>query len=199
RRSRGRSVARRLRAEVRFSFPAVVSLLLCTDRAGTAVFCLLACMLHELGHILMMLAERKPPRKITFYGGGILLSAEGFESVRVLIGGVAANFLVFLISFFYGTWLGGSPRLLLFGAVNLLTGGLNLLPIRPLDGGRLVEKALLRLLPPESAMRAMRGVEIAVGALLIPSVIFFFARGMIGFSSVVFLIYLLAVDFLEKL
>ncbi len=191
-------MARRFSAEVRFSFPAVLSLLLCTDTEGTALLCLLSCMLHELGHVLMMLLEKRPPRKMTFYGGGILLSAEGFGSVRVLLGGVAVNFLLFILFYFGGTWLGGSPRLLLFGAVNLLTGLLNLLPIRPLDGGRLLERAILRLLPPERAMRVMSVTEAAAGALLIPTVILLFSRGMIGFSSVVFLIYLLAVDFLEK-
>lgn len=184
---------------MRFSFPAVLSLLLCTDTEGTALLCLLSCMLHELGHILMMLLERKPPRKITFYGGGVLLSAEGFGSARVLLGGAAVNFLLFSVFFFWGSLRGGSPRLLLFGAVNLLTGLLNLLPIRPLDGGMLLERALLRLLPPERVMRVMRAVEAAAGALLIPTVVFLFSRGMIGFSAVVFLIYLLAVDFLEKL
>lgn len=192
-------MARRFAAEVRFSFPAVLSLLLCTDGAGTALFCLLSCMLHEVGHILAMLLDGRPPRRITFYGGGILLSQEGFGSVRALLGGVAVNLLLFFVFFFYGIWRGGSSRALLFGAVNLLTGGLNLLPIRPLDGGRLLERALLRLLPPERVPRLMRGIETAAGLLLVPSVIFFFARGMIGFSSVVFLIYLLAVDFLEKL
>lgn len=192
-------MARRFSAEVRFSFPAVLSLLICTDTEGTALLCLLSCMLHELGHVLMMLLDGCPPRKMTFYGGGILLSAEGFGSVRVLLGGVAVNFLLFFAFFFYGTLFGGSSRLLLFGAVNLLTGLLNLLPIRPLDGGRLLERGLLRLLPPERAMRVMGATEAAAGALLIPTVILLFSRGMIGFSSVVFLIYLLAVDFLEKL
>lgn len=184
-------MARRFSAEVRFSFPAVLSLLICTDTEGTALLCLLSCMLHELGHVLMMLLDGCPPRKMTFYGGGILLSAERFGSVRVLLGGVAVNFLLFFVFFF---WC--SP---LFGAVNLLTGLLNLLPIRPLDGGRLLERALLRLLPPERVLRVMSVTEAAAGALLIPTVILLFARGRIGFSAVVFLIYLLAVDFLEKL
>lgn len=127
-----------------------------------------------------------------------MLSAEGFGSVRVLLGGAAVNFLLFILFYFGGAWLGGPPRFLLFGAVNLLTGLLNLLPIRPLDGGRLLERAILRLLPPVRAMRVMSVTEAASGALLIPTVVLLFSRGKIGFSSVVFLIYLLAVDFWKK-
>ncbi len=188
-------MGKRFSAEMRFSFPAVLSLLLCTDAERTALLCLLSCMLHELGHIAVMLYERRPPRKITFYGGGILLSASGISSVPVLFGGCAVNFLLGGIFLFWGA----AQRAKLFGALNLLTGLLNLLPIRPLDGGMLLERFFLRFFPPERVPQLMNGIELAAGALLIPAVVFFFYKGFVGISSVIFLLYLLAVEIFEKI
>lgn len=179
-------------AEVRFSFPAVLSLLLCTDREGTALLCLLCCILHELGHIAAMLIERKPPRKITFYGGGILLSSDWISSIPVLLGGCAVNFVLSAVFLLWGIF----P---MFGALNLLTGLLNLLPMRPLDGGMLLERAYLRFFPPERVVRLMAVTEAAAGALLVPVVAVLFYKGAVGISAVIFLIYLLAVEIFEKL
>lgn len=186
-------MAEKIKACVKFSFPAVLSFVLCTDKAGTAVFCLLSCLLHELGHIIVLFGEGNIPRKITFCGGGIRLDVGSRYSVPALLGGCFANFLLFcLFCFAY------DEKMQLFAAVNLLTGALNLLPIRPLDGGMLLERFLLCCISSEKIGKVMPSAEAAVGVIFILAVIYMFIKGLIGISSFSFLAYLLGLEIIEK-
>ena len=180
--------------EMRFSFPAVLAVILSTDTVGTAFFCLLACGLHEMGHIAVMFLSSNPPEQIILYGGGIRLKG-GFKTIPVIISGCCVNFVLFFIFWF----LGNSDDLKLFGMINLLTGIFNLIPIQPLDGYNLTEKAVLRILPAEKISVIMRIVELSASLLSAPLIVMFFINGYVNFSSVIFLFYIFVVDIMENL
>ncbi len=182
------------RAEMRFSFPAVLALILCTDIKGTALMCLLACALHETGHIAVMYAMGCPPERITLYGGGMKLTGGG-KNIPVIISGCAVNFLLFTAFYF----LGGNYDFRLFGVINLLTGLFNLMPVSPFDGYNLLERLIIRLFTPERAISVMKNVEIIACIVISPLIILFFLGGNVNFSSVVFLFYLFVVDIIENL
>lgn len=185
----------RIKPEIRFSFPAVLSVILCTDTEGTAVLCLLSCVLHETGHIIAMIAEGKPPERIVFYGGGIKLSGSNSNSIPVIIGGCFVNFVLFTVFYFFGH----NYVFRLFGMINFLMGIFNLMPISPLDGYNLLEKILIKLLKPENVGPVLKMTEITACLVCVPLIIIFFLNGEINFSSVVFLFYLLVVDIIEKM
>lgn len=185
----------RIKPELRFSFPAVLAVILSTDTEGTALLCLLACGLHELGHIIVMLIEGRPPEKIIFYGGGIKLSGNKSNTLPAIISGCVVNFILFGIFYF----LGGNYSLKLFGMINFLTGFFNLMPIQPLDGYYLLEKAVIRLFPAERIAAVLKIVEIAASIIFAPMIIVLFLHGEMNFSSVIFLFYLLVVDIIENL
>ena len=179
---------------MRFSFPAVLGIILCTDTKGTALLCLLACALHEMGHIAVMCITGRPPEKITLYGGGMKLTGGG-KSIPVIISGCAVNFLLFAAFYFFTAYY----NLRLFGVINLLTGLFNLMPVQPFDGYNLLERLMIRLLAPERVMTALRVTEIIACAVAAPLIIMFFLEGNVNFSSVVFLFYLFVVDIIEKM
>ena len=179
---------------MRFSFPAVLGIILCTDTKGTALLCLLACALHETGHIAVMYITGRPPEKITLYGGGMKLTGGG-KSIPVIISGCAVNFLLFAAFYFFTA----DYNLRLFGVINLLTGIFNLIPIRPLDGYNLLEKVSVRLFSPKTAISFMRIAEITAAVICAPLIILFFWDSGINFSLVVFLFYLFVVDIIEKM
>ena len=185
----------RIKPEIRFSFPAVLSVILCTDSGGTALLCLLTCVLHELGHIIVMLIERNPPEKIIFYGGGIKLSGNVSKSIPVIISGCMVNFIIFFILWF----LADNYIFRLFGTINLLTGLFNLMPVQPLDGYCLLEKLLIRLISPEKIACVLKITELIACAAAAPLIIVFFMNGIMNFSSVVFLFYIFVVDIIEKM
>lgn len=185
----------RIKPEIRFSFPAVLSVILCTDTEGTAILCLLTCVLHEMGHIIAMVIEGKPPERIIFYGGGIKLSGSKSNSIPTITGGCFVNFLLFIVFYF----LGQDYVSKLFGTINFLTGLFNLMPVSPLDGYKLLEKVLVKLLKPERVGCVLKATELIAYAVSIPLIIIFFINGEMNFSSVVFLFYLLVVDIIEKM
>ena len=182
------------RITMRFSFPAVLALTLCTDTKGTALMCLLACALHETGHIVVMYAMGCPPERITLYGGGMKLTGGG-KSIPVIISGCAVNFFLFAAFYFFAA----EYNLRLFGVINLLTGLFNLMPVQPFDGYNLLERLIIKLFPPEKAISVMKAVEIVACVVISPLIILFFLGGNVNFSSVVFLFYLFVVDIIENL
>lgn len=184
----------RIKFEMKFSFPAVLAVIFLTDTAGTALFCLCACALHEAGHVIVMLLSGNPPEKITFCGGGIRLSG-GFKTIPAIISGCCVNFLLFTVFWFFST----SRDLKLFAMINLLAGIFNLMPIQPLDGYNLVEKIAVRFFTYERIGGVMRLIEITACVLSAPLIVLLFLNGSVNFSSVIFLFYIFVVDIIENL
>ena len=184
-----------VRIRARFSFFAVLGFLICTDKDGVSVMCAAACMLHELGHLAVMFAEKRLPTAIELYGGGIHISG-GSTSFPAAAAGVSVNLALFIL-FGLIPWENRDVRL--FGTVNLLVAAFNLLPVGSLDGKLMLDKALVRAFPPENAVHISELCEKMMLALVLPAVIVLVFSGLLNFSAVIFLIYILAVEFLEKI
>ena len=60
----------RLKVKFDFSFFAVAAFMIFIDTSRAAVLSLIACILHEGGHLLAMAVCGVNPERITFYGGG---------------------------------------------------------------------------------------------------------------------------------
>lgn len=130
--------------------------------------CVLAALvMHEAGHLLTArLCGFMRIRIVLFpFGGqadvaGMVGTRPGIESVVVLAGPLVNLFLGWLIYIIYGTfkltWL---PPLFY---ANLFLGALNLIPVLPLDGGRLLVFYLSRFLGFKKAV----GILASLGALL---------------------------------
>ena len=54
-----------------FSFFAIIALLILIDGTNYAMLGLIACLIHELGHIFIMCLLNISPSRIIFYGSGI--------------------------------------------------------------------------------------------------------------------------------
>ncbi len=131
--------------------------------------------LHELGHAWGCLIQGVPVRRIMLYGGGGF--CERARSVtrweQELI--VAMGPIVTL-----GLWAGAGliaplvahPELSywiwLVSYVNGCLAVLNLMPVQPLDGGKLFELLLHRFLPNGPVMRIAGAIGLGVAILWIP-------------------------------
>lgn len=125
---------------------------------------LVSILVHELGHAFLQRAFGGRP-EITLYAFGGLASAPGvrdgwWRSVLISLAGPAAGFVLFgivwgLVSAFGppGTPLGKGlvDDLLL---INFLWGVINLIPIWPLDGGRVARELLTLFLAPSTGIIA---------------------------------------------
>ena len=66
--------------------------------------------------------------------------------------------------------------------INLFLALFNLLPVHPLDGGKLFQLLLLRFLPARTATRISGGVGLVIAVLWIPGMLWlFFTVGMVLF------------------
>lgn len=108
-----------------------------------------ACLLHEMGHLAAMLWLNVPVSEICFYGAGVKIvpkkrSLTGYgKEFAVLAAGPLANIIVFAAAYFL---IGGQAAV--FGAVSLVTGLFNLLPLKGFDGGRMLSLAAERFAAP---------------------------------------------------
>ena len=184
-----------VRLEAEFSFFAVIGFLICTDRAGISALCLLACFMHELGHLAVMIAERKPPELIRLYGGGIHISG-GSTSLPAVAAGPLTNLSLFAAGMFLSAY---NREMELFAVVNLLTGAFNLLPLGELDGKLLLDRLLSVMFRPEIAFRVSAVTERAAAVIVIPAVIYLIAAGKLSISAFIFFFYIFAVEILEKI
>ena len=126
----------------------MLSALLFMDKTGFMTVSLLAVLVHEAGHILMMKRLNCAPSYISFNFSGMLISGVKFcsvkENVLIAISGPLANFLFSVLFYcFYKSDL--AFCFAVFSAVQFLVGALNILPIKGLDGGTVLREICLSI------------------------------------------------------
>ena len=116
--------------EVTPGFALLLAFLLCIDPAELSLLFLLAAALHELGHLLCMRILRIPVFRLRIGLTGAVLSTgpmDRGQEWKVAAAGPLVNLLCGLFALHSG-----------FAQVNLLLACFNLLPVWPLDGGRIL-------------------------------------------------------------
>lgn len=120
-----------------------------------------AALCHELAHVLTLHALHAPPRRLTLSASGAELYVPDLHRLSyggellAVAAGPGCNLLLWaLLS------LTGWPPLAPFAGAHLILGALNLLPVRPMDGGRLLWLLTALCTEPYTADR----VAYAVGA-----------------------------------
>ena len=111
------------------------------DRSGSVLPILYAMGVHELAHVVMMLACGGRVRRLTLRFADLRIDAAGLGYRQELLAALAGP----LVNLVCGAlFCMRSPA---FAAYSLMLGIYNLLPVWPLDGGRAVRCALAQHLP----------------------------------------------------
>ena len=132
------------------------------DRNGAVLPFVCAMVLHELAHASAMLACGGKIRRLTLRFADLHMEAAGL--------GYRQEFLAALAGPLMNLACGAAFRVRwpAFAAYSLILGLYNLLPVWPLDGGRMMGCLLLERLPPASAERVNMIIGACVcGALLL--------------------------------
>ena len=138
---------------------------------------LIACTLHELGHIMAMHFFNIKISALTFYSGGISLRSSNpselcstAAEISILSAGCIVNLILMIISYAAGYQL--------FAMINLTLLLFNLLPLPALDGGRIIKAIAQRFSENDiSAVQNSLGIIIGIAAA-----VFFFTKGSVSFT-----------------
>ncbi len=160
-----------------------------------ALILILSIYLHELGHAWGCIVQGVPVRRVVLHGGGgfceharspdrkqqelIVLMGPLVNLALWALSGVLTYLAVLVLPVLVGfdgpmafisyeilSWL------YLFGWVNIMLFFFNILPVQPLDGGKLLHLGLLRLLPATTAHRATGAIGLLFSILWIPAAIY---------------------------
>ena len=130
--------------KIHYSFLLILLLAFLIGLAKEIIVILFVLLIHELGHLLFLKLFKNNISQITLYPFGGVIAYDNkndfiYKAFLITSGGVIFNFLFYLIFKIMG--------LSLLWNVNLYFLFLNLIPIYPLDGGRLFILSLSLLLP----------------------------------------------------
>ena len=131
--------------EISFGCPAFLCLMGCVWTWRGMLLFLCALLLHEAGHaaVLRLVHVRVKTVRLGFGDVEMETAPLGYcEELLSAWAGPCVNFLLYL-----ALWR-IAPA---FAAVNLMLGAYNLLPVLPLDGGRMLSAALYLWLPEQTA------------------------------------------------
>ncbi|MBP1582074.1 MAG: hypothetical protein J6A26_06740 [Oscillospiraceae bacterium] len=157
----------KVQVELHFSFLLLLSLFLLLEQMGAGLGFLLAVLIHELGHLLMMGLLSLPVEALSFSAFGIAIQRG--ESRRRLL----PEMLLYLAGPGMNLLCVGLLDESLSRAFHLILALLNLLPILPMDGGNIQLLLLESCLPPERAERWAKFISrLWTLALLIPALCF---------------------------
>lgn len=130
-------------------FFALLAWLMIYEQQSLAAGCLAASLIHECGHLLVLLTVKAPPQKICVGLFGMRIeraerpTLSFAQDIAIAAGGPLANafsaLLFYVLHRFDAMW------------IHLLMGGLNLLPVEALDGGQILLNVLYRFTSKKTA------------------------------------------------
>ena len=143
--------------------------LLLTDTPALLAALLLAALLHELAHyaVLRLFGVRTARFTVTGLGATLCVPELHRLSYGAELFSAAAGPLMNLLLWVVLS-LTGRDELTLFAGAQMVLGILNLLPVRPMDGGRILWLAAAYLTEPYTADRVAAAVGLAVSSALFP-------------------------------
>ena len=145
--------------------------------------------LHEVGHAWGSLVQGVPVRRIMLHGGGGFCersrSATRREDELIVAMGPIVNLTIWAVASLIVPVLPHgdlSWAIETLAYINLFLALFNLIPVMPLDGGKLFQLALMRLMPSGTATRVSGGVGLLFALLWIPMMVLsYFVLGLVLF------------------
>ncbi|MDO6589316.1 hypothetical protein DS901_03305 [Loktanella sp. D2R18] len=177
----GQSLGMLLLFLVVFSGGDIVRSLIFAAMLVTAIF------LHEFGHAIGCIVQGVPVRRVMINGGGGFCeparSPTRYQSELIVAMGPLVNLALWALCSLGAKmiWSGDTypsqammiiaGYLMQFAFLNLVLFIFNMMPVQPLDGGKLLHLFLLRFLRPGTAHRATGGIGLVVAVAWIPAMI----------------------------
>ncbi len=175
-------------------FAAFAAAMLIIDTTGVAAIAFLSAILHEIGHLIVIILFGSPPKSINFKTTGMQIinrpdiDLSYSRDIVVCLAGPAINLFVFIM--FYSVDE-------LTAIINLFLAIFNLLPVMHLDGGRAIYCFLCKVISHHAAEIIINILSLAVIIPLTILGIYIFLKTGYNFSLLIASIYLIIL-FIKK-
>lgn len=148
-------------------FCVLITFLLIVDVTGFMSISLFAVLTHELGHLIMMHRLKCCPRQVTLTTCGVGITcpcvARKRDEIKIALAGPLANMaMTCLLLVLYHFQI--DDLCLISAVIQTIVGAVNLLPVRGLDGGTVVYKALSMWVSESRANLIMTIISLFVAA-----------------------------------
>ena len=175
-------------------FACAVTLMFIFDKSGSAQTGLCAAAFHEFGHLLCMAALSDMPRGISLTPFGMRITRlkpapSYFVEALEAAAGPAANLLLTAVLVLLSRFCGGLKKP---AYINLFMAVFNLLPVEPLDGGRLLRCLLSVRADDRTAERITKAATAAGSILLVAAGAALLVKSGYNFTMLAVSLYLLA-------
>lgn len=137
--------------------------------------------LHELGHAWGCLIQGVPVRRVMLYGGGGFCepsrSSTRYEQELIVAMGPIVNLVLWAMAGLIGNFISDPEIAWVFATIAWVNGFLfilNMLPVHPLDGGKLFELFLHRFLRADLAIKISASIGLFLAVIWIPLMIVMF-------------------------
>ena len=160
---------------ISYTLICLCAICLVTNTFNGFVICLMAVLIHEMGHLIPIAIFGDFPNTIKISLFEIAISDDCrncrmfFQNIIIIFFGPFANFICFIT--FYLLYLFCNDIFLSFSMVNLFLGIFNMLPVLSLDGGQILHLLLSRKIEDIKAQKAVN----------ILTFIFIFPLAVLGF------------------
>lgn len=172
--------------QISFLFLAIASIVIFTDKTTLALPMLIAVILHETAHLVIMKAIGIQPKEVLLLPAQITIirdiSVSNKKEVLISLAGPFCNIVLFVV--FYRI----KPE---FAVINLLFGLFNLLPVNGLDGGEILAHFIAKAFNQNAAELTLKIINMVIGAVGIFIGITLIFRGKLNFSLIIISIYFL--------
>ncbi len=172
-----------------FTFLALILLVSCFDKEGILIISLISSIIHEIIHIIPIVAFDGKISEISFsiFGGNIKrnnsLKLTNFKEFIISISAPATNIIVGALLLLF--------KLNLWGYINLIIGIFNILPFYDFDGGRGLFYLLSNYLDHSSVIKILNFTSILSAILVSSFTATVFFNSKTGFSVLILCVYMI--------
>ena len=155
---------------VSFLFCALITVMIAFDKTGLIVPTLCAVLFHEMGHLFCMWLEDIAPKRIKLIPSSVQITsditARYKTDIKVSLFGPLVNFFLFIV-LYINFYIFKNQITLIFSLINLIIGCFNLLPLKGLDGGRVIYSIIASKKDIAKANLALKAITLIFSVILI--------------------------------
>lgn len=184
-----------IRVEITFLFVAFVAFILSLKAPSNVLITVLSSLIHESGHLIMMILIGNKPKKIRFELTGIniirnqKIGISSKNEVLISLGGPIANAIIFvfccILLCFYN-----NDSIMTFACINLILMTFNLLPVKRLDGGSGLYYLLMQIFDISLSSRILKVTSIIFISIIFIWGIYVFVASKYNISIIMIAIFL---------